>query len=437
MKKKYDPETMHQRVLGPALLASIVAFALAPLACSSGGAGVPAIVTTPPFGIIEGGVDADSAVPLEDGAIAADTSTGDAAPIDLECTDKILNGNETDVDCGGPKCPRCLDGKKCVAATDCSGNFCELTTRQCSTPTCLDKIKNGAETDTDCGGGVCGTCGVGRGCKLDTDCATAKCDVVANACACPPRMITVSKAVGGAYCMDETEVTNGDYDRFIRANVPATAVQQPPACATNTTYTPAPSPDPAVLDRNSYWPPAQPLSTSLGLPVRNVDWCDAVAYCKWAGKVLCGDVSGQPGLVADRNDASKNAWFNACSAQGTLDFAYGSAYRNDRCYDSGGASPFTGPGPVSDWTDQGAYVGIPVVATRIRTCHGGAVGLFQASGNVGEWENTCQGTTDTSACLVRGGAYDDTLTTSLQCNAVRELPRLARRPNVGIRCCQF
>jgi len=417
---------MHQRVLGPALFASLVAFALAPLACTSGAGEVPAIVTQPPVAVLEAGIGFDAALPPAEDSGNADTSTGDAAPVDLECTDKILNGNETDIDCGGPKCPRCVDGKKCVAGTDCGGGFCELTTRQCTTPTCSDKIRNGNETDTDCGGGACGTCGVGRACKADTDCATAKCDITTNACACPPRMVTVSKASGGAYCMDETEVTNGDYDRFIRANVPATPAMQPAACAGNTTYTPAPE-----GTSPSTWPPAQPLSGSFGLPVRNVDWCDALAYCKWAGKVLCGDVAGQPGLPADANVATKNAWFNACSGQGTLNFAYGNVYDPDKCYDTASE-----PGRVSDWTDQGTYQGIPVPGGKLRSCHGGAVGLFQLSGNVAEWENTCDGTAATSRCNVRGGGYMAT-DVDLRCDAARNETRLTRKPDVGIRCCQF
>jgi len=37
------------------------------------------------------------------------------------CTDKVKNGNETDIDCGGPTCPACPLGKKCVKQDDCAG----------------------------------------------------------------------------------------------------------------------------------------------------------------------------------------------------------------------------------------------------------------------------------------------------------------------------
>ncbi|MFH0899548.1 MAG: hypothetical protein V2A73_02840 [Pseudomonadota bacterium] len=39
------------------------------------------------------------------------------------CTDGSMNGDETDVDCGGD-CPRCADGKDCQTPKDCSSNCC-------------------------------------------------------------------------------------------------------------------------------------------------------------------------------------------------------------------------------------------------------------------------------------------------------------------------
>jgi hypothetical protein len=43
----------------------------------------------------------------------------------LECSDGVKDGSETDVDCGGPLCPPCVQGKSCLAGSDCkSGLFC-------------------------------------------------------------------------------------------------------------------------------------------------------------------------------------------------------------------------------------------------------------------------------------------------------------------------
>src|SRR4051812_40039467 len=38
--------------------------------------------------------------------------------------DGVKNGDETDVDCGGTKAPPCPDAKHCLAAADCTSNVC-------------------------------------------------------------------------------------------------------------------------------------------------------------------------------------------------------------------------------------------------------------------------------------------------------------------------
>lgn len=40
---------------------------------------------------------------------------------------------------------------------------------------CSDAIKNGAETDVDCGGGTCPKCGTGRFCSSASDCVSGRC----------------------------------------------------------------------------------------------------------------------------------------------------------------------------------------------------------------------------------------------------------------------
>lgn len=41
------------------------------------------------------------------------------------CSDGILNGAETDLDCGGGNCAACGNGKTCALARDCTSNLCE------------------------------------------------------------------------------------------------------------------------------------------------------------------------------------------------------------------------------------------------------------------------------------------------------------------------
>ncbi|MBW2981779.1 hypothetical protein KY343_02760 [Candidatus Woesearchaeota archaeon] len=58
-----------------------------------------------------------------------------------KCYDKIFNGNESDVDCGGLICPKCEDGKRCRVDEDCI-NLCNQTTKICYTPVRMpSKIK--------------------------------------------------------------------------------------------------------------------------------------------------------------------------------------------------------------------------------------------------------------------------------------------------------
>lgn len=40
---------------------------------------------------------------------------------------------------------------------------------------CMDGIENGAETGVDCGGPLCGKCGIGKGCKAPRDCSSGAC----------------------------------------------------------------------------------------------------------------------------------------------------------------------------------------------------------------------------------------------------------------------
>ena len=49
---------------------------------------------------------------------------------------------------------------------------------------CSDGVKNGTETDVDCGGG-CPACVIGKGCTLNTDCISAKCDTGTGLCVSP------------------------------------------------------------------------------------------------------------------------------------------------------------------------------------------------------------------------------------------------------------
>ncbi|MBS2019726.1 MAG: SUMF1/EgtB/PvdO family nonheme iron enzyme [Deltaproteobacteria bacterium] len=403
------------------------------IACSDSG--------RPPVGGTSSGV-----LPETDGNFLDVIDAGDGSDVDLSyCRNTNKDGDETDVDCGG-SCGGCALGKTCAVDKDCADEGAKCTNKVCAK--CSDGKTDGDETDVDCGGKACGPCGVGKQCKVGPDCKSEAC--TANACACPPNMTIVARATGGAYCVDSSEVTKGQYNKFITANVPVGT--QIPACSTNTTFIP-----------RGAWPPAVspgPLEFNLGLPVHYVDWCDAYAYCKWAKKELCGTVNGGPIGAADTNDATKDAWYNACTAQGTKGWPYDVAFDDTKCNGIGRPGtqvegPITatsrGFGYATNSDDNVYQVATSDIAGNItdyvnKACQGGSVGLYQMSGNVAEWEDSCDSTAANANCRLRGGSYAaGDVSTDLACNANRTMQRIpamdpggaAQLKDVGIRCCLY
>ena len=76
-------------------------------------------------------------------------------------------------------CDACGDGLGCAANTDCISGVC--TNNVCQAPTCEDNVLNGDETDVDCGGAICNACDEGQACAANNDCASDVC--ADNVCA--------------------------------------------------------------------------------------------------------------------------------------------------------------------------------------------------------------------------------------------------------------
>ena len=100
-----------------------------------------------------------------------------------DCSDDLMNGDETDVDCGGscPPCGTCNDGVMNGAemGVDCGGPDCVPC------PTCYDGIMNGDELGIDCGSPECPPCeciedGIMNGSETGIDCGGPACPP------CPP-----------------------------------------------------------------------------------------------------------------------------------------------------------------------------------------------------------------------------------------------------------
>jgi hypothetical protein len=89
------------------------------------------------------------------------------------CKDRVRNGDETDVDCGG-SCGACQPGLRCNADADCQTR-CIIGT--CALPTCNDGVLDGFETDVDCGLACKVGCASGRQCIEGHDCASGVCSM--------------------------------------------------------------------------------------------------------------------------------------------------------------------------------------------------------------------------------------------------------------------
>jgi formylglycine-generating enzyme required for sulfatase activity len=205
-----------------------------------------------------------------------------------------------------------------------------------------------------------------------------------------PRQVVVSIAGGDTYCIDATEVTNGQYATFL-ASAPAPSLL-PDSCGGKTSFVPA-----------AGWPYLFPDDA---MPVVWVDWCDAYAFCAWAGKKLCGKDS----------TGTTSRWVQACEGTADFDYPYGDSYLPGMCNDHGSSA-------------------LPV-GTMV-TCAGGYSGIMDMSGNVAEWDTSCGTTNGADTCGVRGGAFDATQGWALKCRSSQDQPRTTGFANVGFRCCSL
>ncbi len=134
----------------------------------------------------------------ESNGILVDTSL---AP--QTCNDGILNGEETDIDCGGDTCNACGTNKNCTVDDDCQSINCE--NGKCKAPTCTDEIQNQNETDVDCGGRNCGECEIDEDCEQDSDCKSGHCSASDKCIALPDECANGVKDSGSG----ETDVDCG------------------------------------------------------------------------------------------------------------------------------------------------------------------------------------------------------------------------------------
>jgi hypothetical protein len=314
-----------------------------------------------------------------------------------QCNDGLKNGNETDVDCGGGTCAKCSDGKLCLQASDCQSGQC--SGNRCTQPgggncgaigqpccannmcpfsgicggnntcqvqggnSCNDGLKNGNETDVDCGGGACPQCANGRACSVVQDCASGfcasgfcagQCNQVGNACTTAnnqPGQINaqcVCVAVAQPSCQDGKK--NGNETDVDCGGGCPNACGVTLGCVGNNDCLskvcsggkcqPPPNPNPVAYNtsvsdvgfRNTFCPggavtfkawsvsnefgPANPLSFTLWLPANTIDYTGLVGHCNGkevgAGKLTIGHTAAQDGVRVMVNQQDYSQWTTAC-----------------------------------------------------------------------------------------------------------------------------
>jgi len=227
--------------------------------------------------------------------------------------------------------------------------------------------------------------------------------------ACPsgrgPTMVVMDPKT----CIDSTEVTVAQYRVFFDTN-DAGAIMQIPECTWNATLAPA---------------NGMPGTGSNPKPIANLNWCQAQAFCTWAGKSLCGAPDGGAYPYVAFTNAAQSTWMNACSANGTQNYPYGQTVDASAC----NISTFDASVPVAP---AGSFLG----------CQGSLKGLYDMVGNIKEWDNAClpAGTGDASAdlCRRRGAGIDDPGNPALKTCGWDEVDtRNHQSYSSGVRCCAY
>jgi formylglycine-generating enzyme required for sulfatase activity len=212
------------------------------------------------------------------------------------------------------------------------------------------------------------------------------------------------------FCIDSTEVTREQYQAWLDTNPPE--VGQDTWCSWNGDFhADAPCMTSSYVCQGS----------ACGKhPQVCVDWCDAYAYCKAVGKRMCGGIGTGANPFADYANPSKSQWYNACTSGGPQVYPYGATYDAQAC----------------NGTDKGLLTTAEVgTLAGCQSSQSGYTGMYDLSGNVFEWEDSCNGQTGPAdQCRVRGGSCFSN-SDYLRCDYSATLTRAFTVNNFGFRCC--
>lgn len=127
---------------------------------------------------------------------APKSSCATAACTNGACSGSNLATGTACSDNGGKVCDGSGSCVACNEAKDCAAGVCGKD-HTCAMASCSDKVKNGMESDVDCGGPDCMACKNGSACTDGEDCASSYCD--------PMKMVCADKQTNDAMCKNNAE----------------------------------------------------------------------------------------------------------------------------------------------------------------------------------------------------------------------------------------
>lgn len=228
-------------------------------------------------------------------------------------------------------------------------------------------------------------------------------------------MVEIPSPSGTSYCMDTRPPSQKEYKQFLDAKKGDISGQDV-RCADNLTYD---IPESTGSDSEPFACPAGTFTPDKtpNKPVECVDFCDAAAYCAWAGKRLCGKIGGGDYPLDEGVKGVAGEWTNACSQGGKYELPTGEG---------------TDPYPCKDSFDNG------VDGCKVQTVPPYAE-LMTLGVRYQEWVDSCgpkdmAGTT-VLACALSGVYVFATPKVGTPCNLFEKSNHLAFDYGYSFRCC--